>query len=97
MICPSSDTLISLNQVPSHLENLTGKRPHLASIYRWLKTGIAGVRLESLIIGGTRVTSIEALERFFQASTEAKDKQLSKPLANVRRNTIEAQAKKFGI
>lgn len=98
MIQTSSENLLELSKVPQHLEKLAGKRPHIASIYRWTKHGIAGIRLETLIIGGTRFTSEQALDRFFQESTKAKEKQNQpKESADSRRRAIEAQADQLGI
>ena len=79
MIETSIETLIPIKEVPAHLEKITGKLPHIASIYRWIQIGIAGIRLDTLIIGGTRLTSTEALDRFFQESTKAKAKGKSLP------------------
>ena len=42
-----------------------GKRPHVSCLYRWSTDGCRGVVLESIQIGGTRCTSAEALQRFF--------------------------------
>lgn len=44
-----------------------GKKPHVATLYRWSKRGISGVRLETIQIGGTRCTSSEAMQRFFDS------------------------------
>ena len=43
-----------------------GKKVHTATLYRWTTNGLRGVVLESLQIGGTRCTSREAMERFFE-------------------------------
>jgi len=42
---------------------------HVATIWRWLLKGCRGVRLESIVSGGRRYTSAEALERFIAATT----------------------------
>ena len=42
-----------------------GKKVHTATLYRWTTTGLKGVVLESLQVGGTRCTSQQALQRFF--------------------------------
>jgi hypothetical protein len=53
-----------------------GSRPAAPStIWRWHSKGIAGVRLETLCLGGTRYTSAEALQRFFDAVTQAREEQ----------------------
>ena len=41
-----------------------GKQVHRSTIYRWMKLGARGVRLESLKVGRSTVTSREALQRF---------------------------------
>jgi hypothetical protein len=46
-----------------------GKRSAPSTIYRWSSGGLRGVVLESICIGGTRCTSVEALERFFDRLT----------------------------
>lgn len=42
-----------------------GKKVNVATLYRWASHGCRGVRLETIQIGGTRCTSREALQRFF--------------------------------
>jgi hypothetical protein len=44
-----------------------GRRVNVATLYRWSVRGCRGVRLETVQIGGTRCTSVEALQRFFEA------------------------------
>lgn len=44
-----------------------GKRPHVATLYRWAQRGIRGVRLETIRVGGTLCTSVEAIQRFCDA------------------------------
>ena len=42
-----------------------------STIFRWVRRGIRGQRLETLFVGGIRMTSREALARFFAATTAA--------------------------
>jgi hypothetical protein len=44
-----------------------------ATIYRWSKRGIEGERLETINVGGVTMTSTEALQRFFERITAAKE------------------------
>jgi hypothetical protein len=48
-------------------------RPSLCTLWRWRLKGVRGRKLESVVIGGTPYTSLEALERFaqHQGGTEA--------------------------
>jgi hypothetical protein len=42
-----------------------------STVFRWTLRGIRGVKLESQLVGGIRMTSREALARFFAAATAA--------------------------
>ena len=54
------------------------KHPAISTFYRWANQGVRGVKLETIRVGGTVCTSIEAIQRFFEALSQA-DKPLSKP------------------
>ena len=42
-------------------------RPHVSTLIRWSARGIRGIRLETVIVGGRRFTSLEAIHRFLEA------------------------------
>jgi hypothetical protein len=63
------------------LPGRTARGLHVGTIYRWMLRGIRGIRLETVLVGGIRYTSREALERFIAATTAAAD---GVPAANVR-------------
>lgn len=50
-------------------ERRKGKKPNVATLYRWSTIGVRGVVLETIQVGGTRCTSREALQRFFDRLT----------------------------
>jgi hypothetical protein len=66
------EKLIRLSDVPK-LKCLPrgqgSKRPHIATIYRWSMRGLKGIRLETIRGGGSLCTSMQALQRFFDALT----------------------------
>ncbi|MFN9969463.1 MAG: DUF1580 domain-containing protein [Phycisphaerae bacterium] len=65
MISVSHEDLIPLREAPRHLPGrANGKRLHVSAVYRWVKHGVKGIRLETVSIGGTTYTSAEALQRF---------------------------------
>lgn len=65
MIELANETLIALRDAPRHLPHRpNGKRLHISAVYRWIRSGVKGVVLDSIRIGGTTYTSIEALKRF---------------------------------
>lgn len=54
------EKLIAMNEA----RGLFPKPPHLATLYRWIKSGAHGVRLETVVVGRTRYTTAEAIQRF---------------------------------
>lgn len=85
--------LIALPEVPDHLPRRRGRKLHIGTIYRWVQRGAHGKVLESVLLGGVRYTSREALNRFMsrepvgnaersrenQLHTELKRRRLSGP------------------
>ncbi len=73
MIDVTTENLIALADVPPHLpDRRGGRRPHVSCIYRWAQRGCKGIRLETIQVGGTSCTSIQALQRFFDRLTAAR-------------------------
>jgi hypothetical protein len=52
---------------------LPDRRPSAATAWRWYRHGIKGVRLETWLAGGRRVTSVAAIFRFIEATTAVSD------------------------
>lgn len=46
---------------------------HVSTVHRWRLRGILGIKLETIRIGGKRMTSREALQRFHERVTTAAD------------------------
>ena len=44
---------------------------HVATVWRWATKGVKGILLETLVVGGFRKTSREAVERFIACTTAA--------------------------
>ena len=89
MIDIATEHVISFADAPQHLPRRRGgKRPNIATIYRWASAGCKGVRLESIQLGGTKCTSIEALQRFFD--------RLTNPTATVTAPTSRARRRAIG-
>ena len=71
MIDIGRERLLTLQQAAKLIPGRPGKSIHFSSIYRWAGTGISGVVLETVQVGGKKMTSVEALQRFIEASTAA--------------------------
>ncbi len=75
-----NDSLISLGEASARLPG----RPSLCTIWRWRLRGVRGRKLESVVIGGTPYTSVEALERFAQHQGGTDSPSIRTPAARER-------------
>ena len=73
-----------------------GKRPALATIYRWMEPGVRGVKLEYLQVGNCRCTSVEALQRFFDRLTRGPDPEAQPAPSSSRQERAAAAAERGG-
>lgn len=64
-----SEQLLTLSAAARAIPGRSGQGVHAATTWRWVRRGVRGIRLETVLIGGIRYTSREALERFFAAIT----------------------------
>jgi len=60
-----SDSLLTISQAAKSLP----MRPNVSTVWRWVLQGCGGIKLESILIGGRRLTSSEAIQRFADART----------------------------
>ncbi len=74
-----------------------GKRINVSTLWRWATTGCRGIRLETILAGGSRATSLEAVERFFEALTVQADPPAPQAPRHAaqRRKQIEAAEKRL--
>ncbi len=71
MIDITNETVLSLTDATKRLpKRRAGKRPHVSTLYRWAQSGIDGVKLEVIRVGGTLCTSLESLQRFCERCTD---------------------------
>jgi hypothetical protein len=57
---------LSIRQAADRFAIYSGRKPHLSTVWRWVNKGVRGCRLETLVVGGLRVTTTEAIERFIE-------------------------------
>jgi hypothetical protein len=73
MIDTSTEAVILLGQVPAEIPSRhPGKRINVSTVWRWAMQGCRGVLLESIVIGGGRFTSREAIQRFAERLSTAR-------------------------
>lgn len=97
-----SESLIRFSQVPAWCKKHLGNRVHPSTVARWRIRGARGVKLESLLAGGIRYTSEEALQRFFCGSTAVQDGEIvatttACPIAKVSHDSDAAFLESEGI
>jgi hypothetical protein len=61
----SREDILSMTQATRCVPPLRGRQVAVSTLFRWSTAGLNGVRLETIQIGGTRCTSVQALQRFF--------------------------------
>lgn len=83
------ETTFPLTHAAKRAELIIGRRLALSTFYRWAGRGCKGVRLETRMLGGTRYTSEEALQRFFDRLTAVTDADRTAQVApEPRRNRL---------
>jgi len=87
------ETLLTVRDVPGRLPRKpSGKRLHISAVYRWMSNGVGGgVRLESVKLGGTTYTSVEALQRFAERR-RGRDAEGPPLMSRRRQDAIDAAA-----
>jgi hypothetical protein len=102
LIDPLREEVISPNEATNcYQRNSKGKKVHVSKVYRDMKFGQNGIKLES-IRTPRLATSREAIARFFRAVTEARQKQdlqstLTEPARSRNEETIERELDRLGI
>jgi len=91
------ESIVSFAEAARFLPQISGKRLHTSTIWRWARRGLRGVTLEHAWLGGRVFTSKEALTRFVNKLADAEpplQRQLVKtsvatPCATSRATSIE--------
>jgi len=84
-------TLMTLTQAAATLPHRRGgKKVSVATLYRWTTTGIRGMRLEYIQVGGTRCVSAEMLSEFFTNLKSLNER--GQPIATPSRHTAQQTA-----
>lgn len=101
MIDATEEHPIPLSLAAREVPNRHGKRGiSVPTVWRWCSRGIKGVRLETTMIGGTRMTSREAVARFFERLTAAANGSAPRQTPAKQKRAIsqaEAELAKAGI
>jgi hypothetical protein len=81
----ASETLIPLAAVARRFTSArTGNALDVGTVRRWWRRGIGGVKLGTVLVGGTRYTSEEELVRWRRAVAAKRDRLPAAPRVNSR-------------
>jgi hypothetical protein len=98
MIDIASESVFPLTQATNLVpRRRRGRKTNISTLYRWSQSGLRGECLETIQIGGTRCTSREALQRFFERLSRirpggARDEGQSHPTAGYRSRACRQRA-----
>ena len=73
MIDIVNEQMIPRSKIPAWCEQHLGNQVNRSTVHRWRLRGARGSKLETVLVGGRRYTSLEALLRFFDHTTTAED------------------------
>lgn len=95
MIDHNAESLLTMTDASKLLPG----RPDAATLWRWRTKGVRGVKLESILYGGRRVTSREALDRFVERlNSDGSPERPTTPRKRQREiDRAERLAQKMGI
>jgi len=87
-----NETALTLNQARRlpYLKGRTGNHISLCTMHRWRTRGVGGVVLETAKIGGTVVTTSEAVLRFVERLSQNKNASI-RPASNRRQQIARAE------
>jgi hypothetical protein len=85
MIDPNVEDLLTLTAACGAFP---GRRVGLATLHRWRLSGVRGCKLQTILVGGQRFTSRQAIARFIEAQNEDQ----AQPGSNGARRQVLADA-----
>lgn len=86
------EQIVSLTEATKIIPKRNGKRPAIATLWRWCRQGVRGVHLEYIRMGRNLATSREAINRFFNALASADQPTTAKPLVPLQAEPAASSA-----
>jgi hypothetical protein len=98
-IDPFTEGTIPFSEAARRLPRMRNGRPvSPATLWRWASHGLRGVRLETVRVGGTTCTSLEALRRFFERiGSNVGDPPITAQPSTQRAEAAAAELNRIGI
>lgn len=70
-IDPTTERLLAYPAIIEWFKKRTGRKPHKCGVRRWLRTGVRGIPLPSVLVAGIRYTTEGAIAWWIAATSEA--------------------------
>jgi hypothetical protein len=97
VIDPLTETIVGLAELPKRLNLRRNGRPlSPVTVWRWATYGLRNVKLETIKLGGRRITSVEAFQRFI-AATNGQPPPTQSTSNKEHQREIEAQLDQLGV
>lgn len=96
MLSLTTETPATLHQIaamfPGH-----GDKEQISyhTVYTWATTGVRGVVLETIMLGGKRLTTYQALDRFVQATNQKSKKDSTSTIRQAKSKRFLAAKKRL--
>lgn len=87
------ETLISLSDACTKFP----RRLARATVERYVRGGVRGVILESVFVGGRRMTSVEAVTRFILAQLHTEAERLEPRKGYMSKKELDAESRRFEL
>jgi hypothetical protein len=88
----AAETLVTLIALARRYKSpRTGNTLHIASVRRWARVGIAGVRLGTVTVGATVYTSEQEFARWRQAVSQERGRRRLAPAMNAGRTAAQRE------
>jgi hypothetical protein len=92
-----SNLLTEQLRLVTHASKDVPGRPHTSTLIRWCRRGVRGVKLETVVVGGRRYTSIEAIQRFIAKLSDPQPAQDAAAARDDEGNDVERALDEAGI
>lgn len=64
-----TEDIVTITDARKEIASITGQRPDLSTMTRWVHRGVGGTKLEAIRIGRQLITSRQAITRFIEQRT----------------------------
>ena len=64
-----TEDILTTNDARKEIASITGSRPDISTMTRWIHRGVGGTKLEAVRVGRQLITSRQAITRFIEART----------------------------